>query len=480
MTRRRYDLVIIGLGSGGTLAAEFAAGTLGLRVAAVERGRIGGDCLWTGCVPSKTLIASARVAHTVRRAGEFGISVGHPTVDTKEVWRRIRDVQSEIAATDDSPDRFRRLGVDLYSGTGQLTGPHSVTVASAAVGSDAVRVQLDARFILVCTGSRPVSPPIAGLESIDVLTTENLFELQRPPASLVVIGGGPIAIEIAQAMVRLDVPVTVLESAPRVLGNEQPEVADRLTRILLDEGVLIHTSVTVESVRRVDDGVVVTTQTGQHVAAGLLIAAGRAPNLESLGLEQLGIPIAPDGVTVDARSRTSVPSVYVVGDAASGRPRFAHAAANDAVFAVRDMFFPGRGGAATLVPWCTFTDPELAHVGATEQQAIERYGSRSVDVHRHQLADNDRARADGETEGSLVIVTAKRRIVGAHVLAPSAGEVIHELAFAITRGIKVSQLSEIVHVYPTISTSIGRVAADDIFATAHRYRALARLSRWKR
>lgn len=477
---RRYDLVIIGLGSGGTLAAEFAAGTLGLRVAAVERGRIGGDCLWTGCVPSKTLIASARVAHAVRRAGEFGISVGHPTVDTEAVWNRIHDVQAEIAATDDSPDRFRRLGVDLYSGTGQLTGPHSVTVASAALGSDAVPVLLDARFILVCTGSRPATLPIAGLEAIDVLTTENLFDLQHPPDSLVVIGGGPIAIEIAQAMVRLDVPTTVLESAPRVLANEQPELADRLTRILRNEGVVIHTSVTIDSIRRVDERVVVATQTGEHHAAGLLIAAGRTPNLESLGLDRFGIPIAPDGVTVDTRSRTSVPSIYVVGDAASGRPRFTHAAANDAVAAVRDMFLPGRGRAATLVPWCTFSDPELAHVGATEQQAIERYGRHSVAVHRHQLADNDRARADGSTDGSIVIVTAKGRIVGAHVLAPSASELIHELASAITRGIRVSQLSEIVHIYPTISTSIGRIAADDIFATAHRYRALARLSRWKR
>jgi pyruvate/2-oxoglutarate dehydrogenase complex dihydrolipoamide dehydrogenase (E3) component len=478
--RRRYDLVIVGLGSGGTLAAEFAAGTLGLRVAAVERGRIGGDCLWTGCVPSKTLIASARVAHTVRNAGEFGVGVREPTIDTEAVWRRIHDVQAEIAATDDSPDRFRRLGVDLYSGTGKLTGPHSVTVVSAAVEPDAVPVVLDTRFILVCTGSRPAVPPIAGLAGIDVLTTENLFELHRPPASLVVIGGGPIAIEIAQAMVRLDVATTVLEAAPRVLANEQPELADRLTRLLRAEGVEIHTSVTVESVRRHDDGVVVATRTGEHAAAGLMIAAGRTPNLESLGLEQLGIPIAPDGVIVDARSRTTVPSVYAVGDVAAGRPRFTHAAANDAVVAVRDMFFPGRGKAATLVPWCTFTDPELAHVGATEQQAIERYGSRSVDVHRHQLADNDRARADGSTEGSIVIVTAKGRIVGAHLLAPRASELIHELAIAITRGIRLSQLSEIVHIYPTISTSIGRIAADEIFAMAHRYRALARINRWKR
>jgi len=468
-----YDLVIIGLGSGGTLAAEFAAGQLGLKVAAVERARIGGDCLWTGCVPSKTLIASARVAHTVRTAERFGVRSGPPTVDLAAVWARIKAVQDDIARDDDSPDRFRELGVDLFTGTARVTGYRQVTV-------DAVDgpIVLDGRFVLVCTGSRPSMPSIPGLHDVEVLTSENLFELDRPPSSLAMIGGGPIATELAQAMVRLGVPTTVIEMAHRLVPRDEPELADRLGRILRDEGVDLHLSTTATAVRGRGDGVVVETSDGEHTAAGLLVATGRVANVERLGLDRFGIPISAAGVEVDGRNRTLVPSIYVVGDAAAGRPRFTHAAAHDAVLAVRDMFLPGRGVPAQLVPWCTFTDPELAHVGLTAAEARERHGRRAVHVYRHELAHNDRARADGTTEGLLVVVTVKDRIVGAHALAPAAGELIHELALAIRFGVGVDELSELVHVYPTLSIGFARIGADRSYATARRYRPLARLSRW--
>jgi pyruvate/2-oxoglutarate dehydrogenase complex dihydrolipoamide dehydrogenase (E3) component len=470
---QQYDLVIIGLGSGGTLAAEFAAGELGLNVAAVERGRIGGDCLWTGCVPSKALIASARVAHTIRHAAEFGIGAPSPDVDLAAVWARIAAIQSQIAQTDDSPDRFRSLGVELIAGTARLTGYRQVTVETL----EGTR-ELNTRYILVCTGSRPDVPPIPGLDTVDYLTSESIFEIDRPPRSLVMIGGGPIATELAQAMVRLGVPTTVIEMAHRLVPRDEPELADRLGRILRAEGVALHRSTSATAVRNGGDGVIVETADGEFTAAGLVVATGRHANVESLGFEKFAIPADRDGVEVDGRNRTLVPSIYVVGDAAKGRPDFTHTAAHDAVVAVRDMFFPGTGNPAQLVPWCTFTEPELAHVGLTAAEARERHGDGSVAVHRHELADNDRARADGTTDGLILIVTARDRIVGAHALAPAAGELIHELALAIQFGAKLGELGNMIHIYPTLAVGIGRIAGDHSMDTAKKYRLLTKISRW--
>jgi pyruvate/2-oxoglutarate dehydrogenase complex dihydrolipoamide dehydrogenase (E3) component len=469
----QYDLVIIGLGSGGTIAAEFAAKELKLKVAAVERARIGGDCLWTGCVPSKALIASARVAHTIRNAAAFGVRAPEPEIDLEAVWTRIKAIQAGIAATDDDPDRFRDMGVDLVEGTARITGYRQVTVDTGSGTRE-----LNTRYILVCTGSRPAIPPIAGLADVDHLTSETLFELDRPPASLIMIGGGPIATEIAQSMVRLGVPTTVLEMAHRLVPRDEPELADRLGRILREEGVDVHLSTAATAVRAGGDGVVVETHDGDFTAAGLLVATGRHANVESLGFEQFGVPADRDGVEIDGRNRTLVESIYVVGDAAKGRANFTHLAAHDAVLAVRDMFFPGRGSPSQLIPWCTFTDPELAHVGLTAAEARERHGGRAVAVHRHELADNDRARADGTTEGMILVVTANDRIVGAHALAPHAGEVIHELALAIQFGAKLNELSNLVHIYPTLAAGIGRLAADRSYQTARKYRALTKITRW--
>ncbi len=470
---QQYDLVIIGLGSGGTLAAEFAAGELGLRVAAVERARIGGDCLWTGCVPSKALIASARVAHTVRHAAEFGVGAPEPEVDLAAVWQRIKRIQADIATTDDNADRFEALGVDLITGSARITGYRQVTV-----DTDDGTVELNTRYTLVCTGSRPAVPAIPGLDTVDYHTSETLFEVDEPPRSLIMIGGGPIATEMAQAMVRLGVPTTVLEMAHRLVPRDEPELADRLGRILRDEGVDLHLAASATAVRPGGDGVVVETADGEFTAAGLVVATGRHANVDSLGLEKFAIPFGPAGVEVDGRNRTLVPSIYVIGDAVERRANFTHVAAHDAVLAVRDMFFPGTGTPTQLVPWCTFTDPELAHVGLTAAEARERHGDGAVTVHRHELAHNDRARADGTTDGMIVIVTDNDKIVGAHALAPTAGELIHELALAIQFGAKLNELSDLVHIYPTLASGIGRIAADRSFATAKKYRVLTKISRW--
>jgi pyruvate/2-oxoglutarate dehydrogenase complex dihydrolipoamide dehydrogenase (E3) component len=464
------DLVIVGMGSGGLVAAEFAA-TLDLRVAAVERGRLGGDCLWTGCVPSKALIASAKVAHHMRTADRYGIRAVEPEVDSARVWQRIHAVQDEIASTDDNPARYTDMGIELIAGQARVTGPHTVQVGDRV---------LETRYILLATGSRPAIPVVEGLLEAGFLTSENLWDLERAPESLVVIGGGPISIEMAQAFRRLGVPVTVLQRGPGILPRDQPELVAILTAVLRAEGVELLVDVEVQRVT-VEDGrkVVHGSVAGERrswAAAEILVGAGRRPNVEGLGLEDVGVAVGPRGITVDERMRTTVPSIYAVGDLA-GRHLFTHAAAYQGVRAVRDMFFPGRGKAGALVPWCTFTDPELAHAGMTVAEARAAHGADGVEVLRHDLAHSDRARTDGATEGAIMIVTAHGRVVGAHILAPAAGEMIGELVLAIDQDLKLSQVAGAIHVYPTLSLGIGQLAAEAAFESAQRFRWLVKRQR---
>lgn len=467
----QYDLVIVGMGSGGMVAAEFAA-TLGLSVAVVERHRVGGDCLWTGCVPSKALLAAGKVAHHMRTADEFGIEAVEPKVSRSAVWERIRRVQRTIAAGDDNPERFAAMGIDILMGSARLTAPDRVHVDLDA-GSD---TELQTRFVLLCTGSRPAVPPITGLAGAGYVTSEDLFELADPPASFVNIGGGPIAVEMVQAFTRLGIPATLLQKGPRVLPRDEPALVDLLVESLRAEGVDLRFDVVTERVA-VEGGrkVVYGTERGTAMrweADELLVAVGRRPNIEGLGLPTLGIATGPRGVIVDDRMRTNVASVYASGDVA-GRFLFTHSAAYEGVRAVRDMFFPGRGRVTAGVPWCTFTDPELAHAGATEAEARERHGN-DVQVWRQDLSHNDRAQADGASRGAIVCITAKGRIVGAHILAPAAGEMIHEFALAIERGMRLSDLASFVHVYPTVGTAIGQLAGEAAFEKAERLRWLVK------
>jgi pyruvate/2-oxoglutarate dehydrogenase complex dihydrolipoamide dehydrogenase (E3) component len=463
--RGRFDLVIVGMGSGGMVAAEFAA-SLPIRVAVVERARVGGDCLWTGCVPSKALLASSKAAHTMRTADRFGLPSVDPEVDTEAVWKRVRAVQQEIASTDDDPARFEAMGVELVRGAARIVDPHTV-----AVGERRLRT----RFVLVCTGSRPAVPPMSGLVEAGFLTSETVFELERPPSSVAMIGGGPIAVELAQAFTRLGMRTTVLQRGPGILPRDEPALVSVLTDVLRRDGVDLRLDavverVTVEGGRKIVHGTV-AGEAVRVVADDVFVAVGRRPNVEGLGLEDLGVEVGPKGVVVDERMRTAVPSVYAAGDVA-GRFLFTHAAGYEAVRAVRDMFFPGRGTASALVPWCTFTDPELAHAGLTSDEARDRHDK--VEVHRLDLSHSDRARADGHAEGAIIAITAKGRLVGAHVLAPSAGELIHELALGIHAGMTLSDLAGLIHVYPTLATSVGQLAAETAFAGAARYRWLVK------
>ena len=465
-----YDLVIVGMGSGGMVAAEFAA-TLDLKVAVAERGRVGGDCLWTGCVPSKALLASAKVAHHVRTADEYGIEAVEPAVDRTKVWARIHSIRQQIAATDDDPERFTATGMDIFYGPARLTGPNTVVVKTADGDKE-----LRTRYVLLSTGSRPVEPRIEGLQEAGFVTSESLFDLTDPPASFVNIGGGPIAVEMVQGFTRLGIPVTLLQKGPRILPKDEPALVDLLVDELRKEGVDLRFNVetervTVEGAKKIvhgtEDGTPSTWEADE-----LLVAVGRAPNVEDLGLEELGIEATPKGVVVDNRGRTSVDTIYAAGDVA-GRYLFTHSAAYEGVRAVRDMFFPGKGKVVASVPWCTFTDPELAHAGLTEAEARAQLKG-EVEVWRQDLTHNDRARADGATNGAVIVITHKKRIVGAHILAPAAGEMIHEFALAIEEGVGLSELAQFMHVYPTISTSVGQLAGDAAFEKAEKLRWLVK------
>jgi pyruvate/2-oxoglutarate dehydrogenase complex dihydrolipoamide dehydrogenase (E3) component len=466
-----YDLLIVGAGSAGMAAAEVAP-RMGVRAALVERGRIGGDCLWTGCVPSKTLIASARLAHGMRHAEELGLAPVESRIDTGQVMARVRRVQDEIAADKDNVPHFESLGVAVFQEDARLAAPHSVSISGRTV---------TARYILLATGSRPAPPPIDGLREVGFLTSETLFALEQLPSSIIIIGAGPIAIEMAQAMQRLGSQVTVLEALPRILSREEPALSERVHGTLAAEGVIVQAGAMITRVEWRGDLKVVSGAVGgderEWAAEEILVATGRAPNIESLALDAAGVAYTKRGVTVDERLRTSVPSIFAAGDVA-GRYLFTHSAVSEVATALRNMFYPGSKAATTSVPWTTFTDPELGHAGMTSDEARLALGGDNVLVFHQSLADSDRARAEGE-EGEIVLVTdARYRLLGAHVLASGAGDMMGYLADAIDRGARLTpDFANAVQVYPTIAFSLNQAAGQATYRQLDRpfLRAMRRI-----
>jgi pyruvate/2-oxoglutarate dehydrogenase complex dihydrolipoamide dehydrogenase (E3) component len=436
----RYNLVVIGAGTAGLVSAVGAAG-LGARVAIVERHLMGGDCLNYGCVPSKALIRAARAAADARTAAEFGVHAGPVAVDFGQVMTRLRRLRAGISQND-SLARLTGLGIDVFLGQARFVSRDAVEVDG--------RTLRFARAV-VATGARAAAPPIPELAATDYLTNETVFSLTTLPARVVVIGAGPIGCELSQAFRRLGSEVTLITDGPRVLPREDPDAAALVQAVFEREGVRLVLSSSVVRVESAsgDKRVVVERAGREEVVSGdvLLVATGRAANVEDLGLERAGIDFGRHGVAVNDQLRTTNPRVWAAGDVAS-KFKFTHAADAMARIVIQNALFFGRKRASALViPWTTYTDPEVAHVGLSAAEAAGRADVRTFTV---PLEDVDRAILDGEARGfARIHADTRGRILGATLVASHAGEMIGEMSLAVTEGLSLGALARTIHPYPT-------------------------------
>jgi pyruvate/2-oxoglutarate dehydrogenase complex dihydrolipoamide dehydrogenase (E3) component len=454
----RYDLVIVGGGTAGLVAAELAA-ALGARVALIERARTGGDCLWAGCVPSKSLLAAADLAHRMRSAGYVGLAPVEPEIDFGRVMAHVHGARRTIEPQD-SPEALRRRGVEVLHGEARFTGPGRL-----AVGGH----QLAYRSALIATGSRPVVPSVDGLDPALVLTNETVWDLQERPQRLAILGGGPIGCELGQAFRRLGSQVTIVQRAAVLLTREEPEASELVAARLTGEGVQVRLRARAVRAERVDGAhSLVVEHLGRQVAVPfdrLLAGAGRRPDTDGLGLDAVGVETDARGaIKVDDRLATTGDRIYAAGDAVGTLP-FTHVAAYHARVVVGNALFRSRqavsyGG----VPWVTFTDPEVARVGLSEAQARERFGRRTV-VHTHPYEKLDRAITAGRAYGFAKLVGGPHgRLVGATVAAPRGGEAIAEMAAWIAARRGIDACSRTVHAYPTFAEGPARAADDYVRA----------------
>jgi pyruvate/2-oxoglutarate dehydrogenase complex dihydrolipoamide dehydrogenase (E3) component/membrane protein DedA with SNARE-associated domain len=475
----RFDtnLVVIGAGSAGLVASLIAA-TVKAKVTLIERDRMGGDCLNTGCVPSKALIRSARIADYGRRAGEFGLLPRDVQVDFTRVMERVQSVVETIEPHD-SVERFTGLGVDCVAGQARLVSPWEVEVNGR---------RLSARNIIIASGARPRVPDIPGLDQLDYLTSDSVWQLREPPGHLLVLGAGPIGCELAQAFARLGCEVTLATHASRVLPREDPEVSEVVARAFERTGVRVlveHEPVRFEAGARPRCHFRVAGREVEVAFDRLLLAVGRSPNVEGLGLEELGIGLASTGtIAVDEYLRTSVPGIYACGDVA-GPYQFTHMASHQAWYATVNALF-GRFRRFkvdySVVPWATFTDPEVARVGLNETEAVQR--GIPYELTRYDIGDLDRAIADGEAHGFVKVLTrpGKDRVLGATIVGYHAGELVGEFVTAMKHGIGLNKILGTIHIYPTLGESNKFLAGE--WRKARKPEALLSLAeryhRWRR
>ncbi len=448
----RYNLVVIGAGTAGLVTAAGAAG-LGARVALVERRLMGGDCLNVGCVPSKAVIRSGRAAADVRRADRYGVHVpGGVEIDFAFVMERMRKARTRISRND-AAERFKGLGVDVFLGDARFSGPDTVEVAGKT---------LRFKRAVVATGSRPIVPPIDGIERAGILTNDTVFDLTERPDRFLVVGGGPIGLELAQAFARLGSEVTVVEMLPQFLPREDPDAAEILARSLERDGVRVRLSTQVTRIDisggekiahvRGEDGTESEIRVNQ-----ILMGVGRAPNVEGLNLEAVGVEYdRRAGVKVDDRLRTTNRRIFAAGDVAVPY-KFTHIADFSARIVIQNALFMGRKKLSALtVPWTTFTDPEVAHVGMYEADADR--ARIPVKTFKVAMDDVDRAILDGEEHGfvKIHVKDGTDKILGATIVAPHAGEMISEISVAMVHGVGLGSLASVIHPYPTRAEAIRR------------------------
>lgn len=447
MTKQiKADICVIGGGSGGLSVAAGAA-QMGANVVLLEGHKMGGDCLNYGCVPSKALIASARHAHAMKAGAPFGIAPCEPEVDFKAAKNHVSEVIKSIEPHD-SKERFEKLGVKVIQEYGMFISPKTVRAGVT---------EISARRFVIATGSSPMVPPIPGLDEVTYYTNETIFELIEKPQHLLIIGGGPIGLEMAQAHRRLGCEVTVLEGA-RALQNDDPELAALVIENLRHEGIAIHEGAQVERVASEKNKIIVYPKGAEPLeGTHLLLAVGRQANTKYLNLEEAGIDTFRRGIKVDHSLKTSNRRVYAIGDVAGGF-QFTHVAGYHAGIVVRSALFGLPAKARNdHIPWCTYTEPELAHVGQKERDALELHGSK-LEVTRFSYEDNDRARADRATKGLIKVMVLGGRPIGASIVGAHAGELISTWAMAIANKQKMSAIANMVAAYPTYAEINKRAA----------------------
>jgi len=441
-----FDLVVLGSGAAGRTAAVVARG-LGASVALVERGRLGGECTWRGCVPSKTLLAAARAAALPGRLADFGLAlhVSSP-VDTTGVMAHIRSVIASVAEHD-SAEVLGSYGIEVVAGKARFVAADAVEVG---------RRRLVGRRFVIATGSRPRIPRIPGLDAKTALTSDNLWDIDALPRTLAILGGGPVAVEMASAFTRLGTRVTLLVRS-KLLRVEDPELVERLSAVLAAQGVDIVTGASVERVEPHDGGVLVTVGDRQLTVERLLTCAGRTPVLPA-GLDVTGVEVGPKGIVTDAHMRSSAHHIFAAGDV-TGPYRFTHTAERAGIVAATNALLPiGQKADWRDVLWVLFTDPELAHLGMTEEQARTAHGD-DVHVRRYEFAVQDRARAESATDGlAKFILDHRGHLLGAHILGERAGELIQEAAILLHEDKPFSSLSSVMHAYPTFADAVKRPA----------------------
>ncbi len=451
MARAQYDLTILGGGSGGLTAARIAA-SLGANVLLIDKERLGGDCLNYGCVPSKSLIHVARVAQQARDAATLGLLPAHLGIDMAKVAEYIQGVIRRVAEN----EQVYTEGITVKFGNVSFNSATELTLNGE---------RLTSRNTLVATGSHPLVPQIEGLEETGYVTNEHIFDLTRLPASLLVVGGGPIGVELGQAFARLGSRVTIIEALRRIVPKEDPEISATLVDVLQSEGITIATNATFVKASRDGHKKVATAKQGDRSltfeADEILVALGRRPNVEGLNLEAAGVTYTGKGIAVNDYLQTSAPNILAVGDVIGGY-LFTHVAAYQAGVAVRNALVPiaKKKVDYRVVPWCIFTDPEVAHVGLTPDEAEQQH--KQVRIVKFPWAEIDRAQAEHETTGFIKLVLAgkKDEIVGAHMIGASAGELLGEISLAMQRRLTLGDILATIHAYPTMNTGIQQAALE--------------------
>lgn len=456
MGREIYDFIVIGGGSAGLVAASGAA-LLGAKVALIEKKALGGDCLYSGCVPSKTLIRSARFASDVKRAKSFGFE----PFDAKfagnsfdSITNRI-DRVIKIIEHHDAPERFEKMGVEVIFGSPRFISPHEVEIV---MNDDPARRRvLKARRFCIATGSSAFVPPLEGLSEAGFLTNESIFHLSVLPPKLLILGGGAIGVEMAQSFARLGSEITQIEKGTRVLAREEPEASDFLAAVFAAEGIKILTGAQALRVRVVNGKKIVDFEadgrTFEIEADEILVATGRKPNTHGLDLDTAGVKFDRRKIETDQYLRTSAKHIFAAGDV-TGNFQFTHMADYEAQVVIRNafLFAPFRQKLDfSVVPWATFTEPEIARVGLTEAEAAKKFGAEKIKIYRGDFAFNDRANAEEEAHGFAKIVCRGRQIVGATIVSASAGDLIHEFVLAMRHNLTIAQLNQAIHIYPTLS-----------------------------